>query len=103
MRFLLESTNWYKTEDIIKRYPFLNQFGFEKITVQRPIGGFAPDENGKHIWQVIRLEPQEKQCIYVYNLEELIELMKSSKTELVIGYEEDFKEYYIEIYDGYRE
>ena len=80
MKFILESTNWCKPDEIIKRYPSLHRFGLEKRLVKRPLYDCTRDENGKRIFQVNGYEDKEKCNIYLYSLEELLKAITMPKS-----------------------
>ena len=103
MKFVVESTVWDKPDRILKEYPALEHCGVYKSNIERPIHEWIKDENGKKVRQIVGYKPEEKLFVEISTIEELIVLKKVGGFEVVVGYYDALKLYYIEIYDGYRE
>lgn len=90
---------WDKEEcdNLLKKYPCLNHFGFKVEEKSKPTGKYVRDENGNRIWQEGPPRIYYKPTIKIDTLDDLNKLIEAVDSSLV--YTSDT----IEIYDTYRE
>ena len=108
MRFRISTSDCLKAEQIVERYPMLNDFGFElveepvlhKMRIRNPDGGYLIEEVPK---------VEKRTYINICTLEDFMELSTEVESGLILFMPSnrewmDGCEYpEIEIYDGYRE
>lgn len=87
-----------KYEELLKEYPCLTDFGFQKVPESMPTGCWIFDENGyAKLWQEGPPKIVYYPAIEINTLEDLTRLHKAVHQELI------FSEDSIEIYDTWRE
>lgn len=99
MKFTISSTNW-DIDELIEKYPVLNNFGFDVCSETIYPKRLLWDEKGHRIYQEIPTTVRVP-YVHIYTLEELTTLRDAVDEELIISSTVDG--YMIEIYDGYRE
>lgn len=99
MLFKIESTNWWKIDELVEHYPCLTKFGLMIDKRVEPRICKIKDENGEPMdfqyGENITYTPQ----ITINSIEELVEFTKTVDCCIVF----DGRDNVIEIYDGYRE
>ena len=101
MTFKIEATSVWNDEDAIKSYPQLSDFAFRCDEEERPRRITIRDDEGQLMWQQVGSYIEKQPKIEINTLEELINLLNSVDTPIIIAKEADGLS--IEIYDGYRE
>lgn len=89
MKVYIENTLWYGDDELLERYPDLDEFGYSVETV------WTRDWYDR---EVVKKKPY----ITVESLEDLVKLRRAVQNPLIFDQDEDGN-YIIEIYDGYRE
>lgn len=89
-------------DQLLKKYPCLNEFHFIVEDVKRTARKLIRDENGEYIMQEYE-RTISLPFIFINSLEDLVKLQKAVDEELVFGPTIDYSDgYFIEIYDGCR-
>ena len=101
MIFEIEATSVWQDEDVIKSYPKLSDFAFRCDEEERPRRVAIRDDEGQLMWQQVGSYIKKHPKIEIKTLEDLINLLNSVGTPIIIA-KEDYG-LSIEIYDGYRE
>lgn len=100
MKFRIESTNWWKTNELIIHYPCLTKFGLEVEQEFKPKKVVIEDDLGKPMEFEYGCDVDYIPYVTIETIEELINLQKAVDHDLIV---KDYGEPSIEIYDGYRE
>lgn len=91
-----------EVEDLLKRYPVLNEFHFVVEEVKRKAKRWILDENRERILQEYEVIGKET-YITLETLDDLVRLRKAVEVPLIFDETGVGDGYCIELYDGYRE
>ena len=104
MEFKIESSSWYKPEEILEQYPCLKDYSFRTEEIRVPKTIKLRDENGNIMTQettITRITPY----VHITSLANLMKFMKDVTYPVIISDTDSYDSPIptIEIYDGWRE
>lgn len=104
MEFKIESSSWYKPEELLEHYPCLKDYSFRTEEIQVPRTVKFRDENGNLMTQEMTAT-RKIPYVHITSLANLMKFMKDVGYPVIVSNTDSYDSpiHTIEIYDDWRE